>query len=94
MNIKSLIATGSILSFAIMILGLIHVIATFTPLIQSGLSGLALADFRAIIYISLVCGTSFILSGLLLIMLLNKVGQNPILLPPMLIIGDFMRLKT
>lgn len=75
MKTDKLISIGISTAIAILILGIIHDIATFTPLIKGGLSCLTPDNLRAMIYMSLICGTSFILSGLLLIMLLKKLEQ-------------------
>ena len=84
---------GKIASIMVLCLGIIHNIATFTPLIQGGLSLLSPADLSAMIYMSLMCGTSLILSGLLLYLMLQKVDQISFLRIPMLIIGIFLALS-
>ena len=71
-------------------MGIIHVIATFTPLIKGGLSCLSPDDFKAMIYMSLICGTSFILSGIVLVLLLEKVKQFVFLNSTILLIGIFL----
>ena len=75
MKTNRLISLGKILAVAIVLLGMIHEIATFTPLIKGGLGCLSPGDMKAMIYMSLICGTSFILSGAVLILLLKKVKQ-------------------
>ncbi len=56
----------TILAFSVIILGVIHDIATFTPLIREGIKSLSKDNFDAVIFMSLGTGTSFILAGLLL----------------------------
>lgn len=55
-----------ILAFSVIILGVIHGIATFTPLIREGIKSLSKDNFDAVVFMSLGTGTSFILAGLLL----------------------------
>jgi hypothetical protein len=90
MKTNKLISLGKILAIAILILGIIHDIATFTPLIKGGLVCLAPGDLNAMIYMSLICGTSFILSGLMLILLLRKVEQYAFLTSIIVVIGIFL----
>lgn len=70
-----LIPLGRRISFAILILGIIHEVATFTPLIQGGLTCLTPHYFNSMTYMSLGCGCLLIMSGLLLFVLLNKWPQ-------------------
>lgn len=93
MKTKKLISFGKIFAIAILVLGIIHDIATFTPLIKGGLASLAPADLNAMIYMSLVCGTSFILSGVVLALLLKKVEQYAFLTSAILVIGIFLLLS-
>lgn len=93
MKTKHLISAGKILSYAILILGIIHNIATFTPLIQEGLTCLDQGNLNAMIYMSLICGSSLILSGLVLIMLLRKVEEYRFLTSIILAIGVFLGLN-
>ncbi|HZK03766.1 MAG TPA: hypothetical protein VFC94_05105 [Bacteroidaceae bacterium] len=90
MKINRLISLGKIFAIAILILGIVHGIATFTPLIKNGLDCLNPDDFKAMIYMSLICGTSFILSGVVLIMLLKKVEQFVFLNSTIMVIGFFL----
>lgn len=90
MRINKLISIGKWTSVAILVLGIIHDIATFTPLIKGGLSCLSPDNLSAMMYMSLICGTSFILSGLLLLTLLKKIEQFPFLVAPIMIIGSFL----
>ena len=92
MKTNKLISLGKAFAIAILILGIIHDIATFTPLIKTGLECLSPADLNAIIYMSLMCGTSFIISGIVLILLLRKLEQNPFLTSIIMAIGIFLAL--
>lgn len=93
MKTNKLISLGKIFTIAILILGIIHDIATFTPLIKGGLACLNPGDLNAMIYMSLICGTSFILSGLILVLLLKKVEQFVFLSSPILLIGVFLAIS-
>ena len=93
MKTSKLISLGKILAIAILILGFIHDIATFTPLIKGGLVCLNPGDLNAMIYMSLICGTSFILSGLVLALLLRKVEQYAFLTSTILVVGIFLALS-
>ncbi len=90
MKTKKLISIGKSIAISILILGIIHDIATFTPIIKSGLSCLSPIDLKAMTYMSLICGTSFILSGVMLKLLLKKVEEFTFLTTPILTIGIFL----
>lgn len=92
MKTNKLISLGKAFAIAILILGIIHDIATFTPLIKTGLECLSPADLNAIIYMSLMCGTSFIISGIVLILLLRKLEQIRFLTSIIMAIGIFLAL--
>ncbi len=87
---KKLIRISNYIAISILIMGIIHNIATFTPLIQDGLESLSKSNLHAMIYMSLMCGTSLILSGLLLIILLKKVEQYRFLNSTILLISCFV----
>jgi hypothetical protein len=93
MGNTKLISTGKTIAIAILLLGIVHDVATFTPLIQSGLETLDVANLNAIIYMSLICGSSLVLSGLLLIMFFKKVQEFPFLKSQILIIGVFLAIN-
>lgn len=93
MKTEKLISLGKIFAIAILILGVIHNVATFTPLIRSGLTCLAPGDFKAVMFLSLICGSSFILSGIVLVLLLKKVEQFKFLSSPILVIGVFLAIS-
>ena len=92
MKTNKLISLGKAFAIAVLILGIIHDIATFTPLIKTGLECLSPADLNAIIYMSLMCGTSFIVSGIVLILLLRKLVQIRFLTSIIMAIGIFLAL--
>jgi len=93
MKTNKLISIGKSTAVAISILGIIHDIATFTPLIKGGLLCLTPDNLRAMIYMSLVCGTSIILSGILIFILIKKVEQYEFLTIPILIISSFLAIS-
>ena len=93
MNIKNLISFGKITAIAIMCLGIIHDIATYTPLIRGGILCLHPDTQNALLYMSLICGTAFILSGILLFMHLKGLEKNPILISPILVISIFLAIS-
>lgn len=84
-----LVSIGKSLAIAIALLGIIHNVATFTPLIRDGLDCLSRNELRLITYMSLMCGTALIVSGLVLFALLNKFYDYPILSTPILFAGGF-----
>jgi len=73
-------------------MGVIHVIATFTPLINSGLETLSVGKAQAITYFSLMCGTLLIACGSLLLMLMDKTGEHSFLRLPMAFISGVVLL--
>jgi hypothetical protein len=85
-----LIITGKILAIAIAILGVIHNIATFTPIIKGVLTILPPGEMKFMIYANLMCGSSFIISGILLLMFLNKLKNYPFLIAPIVFVGSFL----
>ena len=78
------IATG------ILVMGIIHDIATFTPLIQDNLHSLSEDAAKVFICFSLGTGTSLILCGIILFPLLNRLERYPFMITPILIIGVFL----
>ncbi len=93
MKLSKLISIAKSLSIAIIILGIIHDIATFTPLIRGGLTSLDAENMNAITYISLICGTALILSGTILFKLLGKLSEYSFLFSTLNIIGIFLALN-
>lgn len=90
MQSTRLLSIGKSLSIAIIILGIIHDIATFTPLIRGGLTSLDAENMDAITYISLICGTALVLSGTILFKLLGKLSEHSFLFSTLNIIGIFL----
>lgn len=76
-----------ILAIAIAMMGVIHIIATFTPLISGGLETLTPAKQNAMIYMSLMCGMLLIVCGLLAALLCDKVKEYSFLRKPFLVIS-------
>ena len=75
-----------VIAWAIAIMGVIHIAATFTPLINGGLEVLSSAKLQAITYMSLMCGMLLIVCGSLVAILHNKVKAHPFLRRPYMII--------
>ncbi|MDI6402210.1 hypothetical protein QLX67_09400 [Balneolaceae bacterium ANBcel3] len=79
------ITIGKTFAVSILILGMIHIAATFTPLIQAGLECLDAGSWKAMIYMSLVCGFFFVKFGLIILLMLRKKealsGYTPIFMP-------------
>lgn len=93
MKTRKLIAWGKGLAIAVLVLGLIHLIATFTPLILEGLACLDEENLNAMIYMSLICGASLILAGWLLNVLLKRLEEHRFLMVPILGLGGFLALN-
>ena len=93
MKTNKLISVSKTIALIILILGIIHDVGTFTPLIKSGLACLKPSDYKAMIFMSLICGSSFILSGIILIMLLNKVEQFVFLIWPIIVVSIFLAIS-
>ena len=85
-----IIKAGKSVAIAIAILGVIHNVATFSPIIKGALSCLPLNDFNSVLYMSLMCGSALIISGLVLYILLNKLLNYPFLITPIMILGIFL----
>ena len=67
------------IAMAIATMGVIHIAATFTPLINGGLEVLSSAKQQAMTYMSLMCGMLLIVCGSLVAILHNKVKEHPFL---------------
>ena len=59
MKLKKCLAMG------LAVMGLVHIIATFTPVIAGKLEPLAETGQRAFIYMSLMCGALLVLGGMI-----------------------------
>ena len=85
-----IIKTGKSIAIAITILGLIHNVATFSPVIKGALSCLPSNELNSMLYMSLMCGSALIISGFILRILLNKLLNYPFLITPIMILGIFL----
>ena len=74
------------IAMAIATMGVIHIAATFTPLINGGLEVLSSAKQQAMTYMSLMCGMLLIVCGSLVAILHNKVKEHPFLRRPFYLI--------
>ncbi len=68
---KSLLRTSTLFSWLILVLGLVHDGATLTPLIQGGLTPLHPAIRLAVLYMSFTTGTSLVVLGMVLLLLVR-----------------------
>jgi len=66
-----------VLSIGVIFMGVVHVIATFTPLIDGKLKPLEQGMHQAAIYFSLMCGMLLVLGGSVISMLANNVKEYP-----------------
>lgn len=64
-----------ILSLLVGLMGLVHIAATFSPLIGGKLSGLDAGTYRAMIYMSLMCGLLLVTLGAFLWYSLGKLAE-------------------
>lgn len=93
MKSSKIIKIGRPIAMAVLILGIIHNVATFTPLITEGLACLDQMNLKAMTYMSLMCGTSLILSGALLLAMLKKTAPINQFRVPILIVGVFLAIN-
>jgi len=70
------------LAFGLMAMGVVHVIATFTPVIAGKLEPLNESGKLAFTYMSLMCGMMLVLGGSVVSMLVDKVKEHPFLRKP------------
>ena len=63
-------------------MGLVHIVATFTPLISNKLSMLEDSAQGTFVYFSLMCGAFLLVGGLVCFMLADKVSEYPFLRKP------------
>lgn len=78
------IKTTKLLSIGIIVMGFVHIAATFTPMIADKLAPLNEGMQRACIYFSLMCGALLILGGSIVHMLSGKLQEHPFLRMPLL----------
>lgn len=93
MKSSKIIKIGRPIAMAVLVLGIIHNVATFTPLITEGLACLDQMNLKAMTYMSLMCGTSLILSGALLLAMLKKTAPINQFRVPILIVGVFLAIN-
>jgi hypothetical protein len=89
-----IISIGKIIASAILILGIIHTIATFSPLIKGILLSLPSGELKFMLYANLMCGSSFIIAGTLLLMFLGKLYEYPFLITPIIFLGTFLLISA
>lgn len=80
MKLKKYLALG------LALMGLVHIAATFTPVIAGKLEALDMGAQRAFLYMSLMCGALLLLGGMILYLLLDKKPQTPFLKRPLLLV--------
>lgn len=71
-----------VLAYGLMVMGVVHVIATFTPVIAGKLEPLNESGRLAFTYMSLMCGTMLVLGGSVVSMLTDKVREHSFLRQP------------
>ena len=80
------------IAMAIATMGVIHIAATFTPLINDGMEVLSPAKQQAMTYMSLMCGMLLIVCSSLVAILHNKVKEHPFLRRPYIFINGALSL--
>lgn len=70
-----------ILSILVALMGVVHIGATFSPLISGKLVHLEVGTYHAMIYMSLMCGLLLVVLGGYIAWAIDKVTNNPILKP-------------
>ncbi len=68
-----------ILAALVSIMGIIHIGATFSPLIVGKLESLDHRTYNAVLYMSLMCGCFLIILGTYLVWAVDKIQRYPIL---------------
>lgn len=71
-----------VLSIGIMLMGLVHIVATFTPLIAGRLALLPDVSKGTFTYFSLMCGALLVLGGGVIFTLSEKVTEHPFVRKP------------
>ena len=71
-----------LLSTGVILMGIIHDAATFTPLINDKLTALDGGGQCAFTYFSLMCGALLIVGGVIILMLTEKVAEHDFLCKP------------
>lgn len=89
MNNSNIIAAGRMISIALVLLGIIICVATFTYF-REKLTILDPATLNEALYSNLVSGVAMLLCGLLLAVMFPKAERYPVLSTPVLILGIFV----
>lgn len=71
-----------VLAIGVAAMGLVHIAATFTPLINGKLAVLESSARSPFVYFSLICGLFLVIGGLLSFMLSDKVSEHGFLRKP------------
>jgi len=71
-----------VLAYGLTAMGVVHIIATFTPVIAGKLEPLNESGRLAFTYMSLMCGTMLVLGGAVVSMLTDKVKEHPFVRKP------------
>lgn len=74
--------TTKVMSVGVVLMGMIHVLATFSPMIADKLALLPGATQEAFRYFSLMCGTHLILGGSIINLLAEKVAEHDFVRKP------------
>ena len=93
MKTAQIIKVGRVLSVLIVLLGIIHEAATYSPLIKGGLMSLDKGTLNSMLYMSLICGAFLIMSGILLFMLLKHIEKYHFLSNIIFTIGIFLAIN-
>lgn len=89
MNNSNIIAAGRMISIALMLLGIIICVATFTYF-RAKLTILDPATLNEALYSNLISGLVMFAGGLLLAVMFPKAEKYPVLADPILILGIFV----
>ncbi len=81
---------AKILSLSFILMGIIHIVATFTPLIANKISLLPNSTQGIFIYFSLMCGALLMLSGGIIYTLAEKGLEHPFLRKPYMLTLAFL----
>lgn len=73
------IITIKLLAIGVIVMGFVHIAATFSPMIVDKLAPLSEGMQRACIYFSLMCGAMLILGGCIVNVLCGKANEHPFL---------------
>ena len=79
------ITTIKLLAIGVVVMGFVHIAATFSPMIVDKLAPLSEGMQRACIYFSLMCGAMLILGGSIVHMLCGNAKEHRFLRTPLLL---------